>query len=71
MTQRESHLLWLKDLLQHLQECRDQLEWAEDPEAAQVLIDSILSDLECGKKVCEAIRVRTPRRRFAVVSRTA
>jgi hypothetical protein len=68
MTQRESHLLWLKDILDHLRDCQEQLEWAEDPDSARLLLDSMVRDLESGKKLCEAIKVRTPLRR-AVLSR--
>jgi len=67
MTQRESHLLWLKDLLEHLHDCREQLEWADDPETARLLLDSMMRDLERGKSLCEAIKLRTPRRQFSTV----
>ena len=58
MSQRQTNLLWLKDLLEHLTGCQQQLEWAEDGEAVIVLTESMLNDLERCKRLCEAIRRR-------------
>jgi hypothetical protein len=60
MSQRESCLLWLKDLLDHLRDSRQQLEEAERPEAARILVDSMLRDLECCLRLCESLRARMP-----------
>jgi len=30
MSQKEANLLWLKDMLDHLRACQQQLQWAED-----------------------------------------
>jgi hypothetical protein len=60
MTQRESSLLWLKDLLDHLRDSRQQLEDAERPEAALILVDNMLRDLECCLRLCEGLRARMP-----------
>jgi hypothetical protein len=51
MSQRESNLLWLKDMLEHLMRCQEQLEWTEDPEAVQVLTESMLRDLESCRRL--------------------
>lgn len=59
MTQRESQRLWLKDLLDQLQDCHEQLEWADEPETARLLLDSMLRDLDCGRRLCEALKART------------
>lgn len=53
MSQRETNLLWLKDLLDHLADCRRQLEWAEDNEAIRVLTESMLRDLDACRRLCE------------------
>ena len=66
MTQRESHLLWLKDLLDHLRDCHEQLQWADDPETARLLLESMTSDLDRGKRICEALKARTPAARRAL-----
>jgi hypothetical protein len=58
MSQRESNLLWLKDMLDHLAECQQQLQWTEDPEAIGVLTESMLRDLECCRRLCETLQRR-------------
>jgi hypothetical protein len=52
MSQRDSNLLWIKDLLEHMMHCQQQLEWAEDAEAVQVLTESLLRDLESCRRLC-------------------
>jgi hypothetical protein len=42
MSQRDTNILWLKDLLGHLENCQRQLEWAED---------------SC-RRICESLRRR-------------
>lgn len=58
MSQREMNLLWLKDTLEHLAACRQQLEWLEDAEAVHVLTETMLRDLDCCRRLCEALRRR-------------
>ena len=58
MTQRQANLLWLKDLLEHLTTCQQQLEWAEDGDTVVVLTESMLADLERCKRLCETMRRR-------------
>jgi hypothetical protein len=65
MSQRESNLLWLKDLLEHLGDCQQQLHWAEDPETTQLLTETMLRDLESCRKLCEALQ-RRARLQYAV-----
>jgi hypothetical protein len=65
MSQRESNLLWLKDLLEHLAACRQRLEWAADADAVGVLTETMLDDLERCKRLCENIQ-RRARSRSAV-----
>ncbi len=59
MSQRESNLLWLKDMLEHMTTCQQQLEWAQDAETVEVLTETMLRDLESCRRLCEAIRRRT------------
>ena len=59
MSQRESQLLWLKDVIDHLQESCEQLEWTSNPEAARLLLDRMMQDMDCGKRLCSEIRTRT------------
>jgi hypothetical protein len=58
MSQRDSNLLWLKDVLAHLQGCQKQLEWTEDAQAIHVLTETMLRDLECCRRLCEALQRR-------------
>jgi hypothetical protein len=58
MSQRESNVLWLRDLIEHLDECRQQLEWSEDPEVIRILSESMLRDLDRCRQVCEQFRRR-------------
>jgi hypothetical protein len=59
MSQRENNLLWLKDTLEHLLSCQQQLEWAKDNETVHVLTETMLRDLECCKRICETLHHRT------------
>ncbi len=59
MSQRETNLLWLKDMLDHLSACRQQLEWAENSQSVNVLTETMLRDLECCRRLCETIHRRT------------
>jgi len=59
MSQRESNLLWLKDSLEHLTTCQQQLEWAQDNETIRLLTETMLADLERCKRLCESMHRRT------------
>lgn len=59
MSQRESNLLWMKDTLNHLQACEQQLEWAEDAETMHVLTETMLRDLERCRRLCEELHRRS------------
>ncbi len=58
MSQRESNLLWLKDMLEHLSTCQRQLEWVQDKEAIRLLTETMLRDLERCQRVCEVLHQR-------------
>jgi hypothetical protein len=62
MSQRLKNLLWLKDILEHLSACQQQLEWAEDGDTVFVLTESMLADLDRCKRLCEAIQRRSSAR---------
>jgi hypothetical protein len=65
MSQRETNLLWLKDILEHLTACQKQLEWAEDAVAIDVLTDAMIRDLERCQRLCEALQRRSRVASFA------
>ena len=56
MSQRDSDLLWLKDILAHLSACQKQLQWAEDADAVHVITEQMLRDLECCRRLCDKFR---------------
>jgi hypothetical protein len=58
MSQRDSNLLWLRDTLEHLTACQQQLQWAEDANTVHVLTDTMLRDLETCRRLCETLRRR-------------
>jgi hypothetical protein len=58
MSQRESNLLWLKDMLDHLRDCQQQLQWTEDSDTVHVLTESMLRDLESCRRLCETLQRR-------------
>jgi len=59
VSQRESKLLWLRDMLDHLRACQRQLEWTEDGDAVRLLTETMLRDLECCRRLCEALHQRS------------
>jgi hypothetical protein len=58
MSQRDANMLRLKDMIDHLSACRRQLEWAQDPQAVQVITETMLRDLECCRRLCESLKRR-------------
>ena len=58
MSQRDTTLLWLGDLLEHLQTCQQQLSWTADGETVQVLTDTMLRDLESCRRLCQQLHRR-------------
>jgi hypothetical protein len=59
MSQRDVNLLWLKDTLEHLTSCQQQLEWTEDSETVHVLTQAMLRDLDRCRRLCEALQRRS------------
>ena len=58
MSQRESNLVWLRDILEHLAAAQQQLEWSDDPEATRLVTEQMLRDLERCRRLCEALHRR-------------
>ncbi len=56
MSQRESNLLFLKDMLEHLASCQQQLQWTTDSQAVHVLTEVMLRDLDRCNKLCQNIK---------------
>ena len=56
MRNRSNTLLWMKDLIEHMSQCHDQLEWASDGSTRMFLANAILGDLNECQKLCEQLR---------------
>ena len=59
MTQREANLLWLNDMLTHLKNCHKQLEWTVEADSVHVLTEAMIRDLDCCRRLCEALQRRS------------
>ncbi len=55
MRNRRTTLLWMKDLLEHMNRCHDQLEWASEGPTSTFLTESLLVDLTECRKLCEEL----------------
>ena len=56
MRNRRHTLLWMKDLLEHMSRCHDQLQFASDGETQSFLADAMIGDLHECQKLCEQLR---------------
>ena len=52
MSRRESELLWLKDMLEQLTACQQQLDWTQDVDTVAVLTESMIRDLDRCRRLC-------------------
>jgi len=46
----------MKDLIEHMSRCQDQLEWASDGDTQTFLADAMIGDLNECQKLCEQLR---------------
>jgi hypothetical protein len=46
----------MKDLIEHLSQCHDQLQWTNDGDTQSFLTESMLGDLDQCQKLCEQLR---------------
>ncbi|MBV8488285.1 MAG: hypothetical protein JO161_08395 [Planctomycetaceae bacterium] len=56
MRNRRHMLLWMKDLIDHMARCHDQLQWASDGSTQLFLTESMLGDLVECQRLCEQLR---------------
>jgi hypothetical protein len=56
MRNRRHTLLWMKDLIDHMSRCHDQLQWAGDGAAQFFLAEAMLGDLVECQRLCEQLR---------------
>ncbi len=65
MRNRRETLLWMKDLLEHMSRCHEQLQWAGDRDSEAFLTESLMVDLSECRHLCE--QLRTPPQRRSLV----
>ena len=56
MRNRRHTLLWMKDLIEHMSRCHDQLQWTNDRATQTFLAESLLGDLSQCQQLCEQLR---------------
>ncbi|MDR3634166.1 MAG: hypothetical protein P4L84_10190 [Isosphaeraceae bacterium] len=56
MKDRRQTLLWMKDLIEHMNCCHEQLQWAADGPSESYLAESMLVDLTQCQRLCEELR---------------
>ncbi len=55
---RHKTLLWMKDLLDHMHQCHEQLQWAADGQTEAFLAESLMVDLSECKRLCEQLKTK-------------
>lgn len=58
MKDRRTTLLWMKDLIEHMNQCHSQLQWAGEGPGASFLADALMVDLSECRRLCEQLRDR-------------
>lgn len=56
MSDRTNTLLWMKDLIEHMRHCQEQLQWASDGPSESFLTEAMLVDLSECRTLCERLR---------------
>ena len=56
MRNRQHTLLWMKDLLDHMNQCHEQLQWASDGPTEAYLAETLMVDLSECQKLCEQLK---------------
>lgn len=59
MSQRQTTLVWLRDILEHLSASQERLEWTDDRETTRVLTEAMIRDLERCTRLCENLHRRS------------
>ena len=56
MRNRRNTLLWMKDLIEHMTRCHEQIQWAADGASESFLTESLMVDLVECKRLCEELQ---------------
>jgi hypothetical protein len=60
MRNRQNTLLWMKDLIDHMSECHERLQWAADGRTETFLAETLIGDLAECRRLCEELRTDRP-----------
>ena len=66
MRNRHSTLLWMKDLIDHMNRCHEQLQWAADAPTETFLAEAMMGDLSECRRLCEHLKSRSESRAMAL-----
>lgn len=67
MRNRHETLLWMKDLIEHMNRCHEQLQWASDTPTVSFLTESMMVDLSECQRLCAQLQSRPRAPSFAAV----
>lgn len=56
MRDRHNTLLWMKDLIDHMSRCHEQLQWNADLQTESFLAESMIGNLTECRRLCEELR---------------
>ncbi len=56
MMDRHDTLLWMKDVIEHMARCQEQLQWSSDGATQSFLAEKLLGDLSECQRLCEQLR---------------
>lgn len=56
MRNRQDTLLWMKDLIEHMSQCQEQLHWAGDRRTESFLTETLIGDLTECRRLCDDLR---------------
>jgi hypothetical protein len=68
MRNRRHTLLWMKDLLDHMNQCHEQLQWASDGRTEAYLAETLLVDLTECQKLCQQLKPHSREATIATAS---
>lgn len=68
MKDRRDTMLWMKDLIEHMNRCHEQLQWAHDGRTQSFLADSLMTDVTEFQRLCEELRSGAQKERALLAS---
>ena len=68
MSNRQTTMLWMKDLIEHMATCQDQLQWASDGQTQSFLMETLMGDLAECRRLCEQLHQTPPKSRSGIAS---